>query len=157
MNSDLLRQVLLARLAGGSGGVSTTDVLTQVLQGDPRFAAVAQVMQAGAVANVASDAEADADVQDGQDTLSDAPDAPAVEAAMREVLDECERLRARSARLAAALGACHLCWGEDASCSYCSGTGSVGTFLIDRAAFDAEIGPALDQLNNRYRRFPNTQ
>lgn len=45
--------------------------------------------------------------------------------------------------LAAALGACEACWGEDKRCPDCRGKGSAGYFEPDRALFDRYIMPAL--------------
>jgi hypothetical protein len=59
--------------------------------------------------------------------------------AMREELDE---LRERQDRLAAALGACPDCWGEDPECEVCGGTGTPGSFVPDLRLYRVLVSPA---------------
>ena len=44
--------------------------------------------------------------------------------------------------LALALGACTLCWGEDAACRACRGRGKPGIFQPDETLFNAWVLPA---------------
>ena len=64
----------------------------------------------------------------------------------RLVEAEAEALRERNDILAAAVGACHLCWGEDAGCRGCHGRGSPGARRPERVAFRRYITPALRRL-----------
>ena len=44
---------------------------------------------------------------------------------------------------AAAVGACHLCWGDDNHCHMCGGKGKPGFLHPDLALFNELIAPAL--------------
>ena len=44
---------------------------------------------------------------------------------------------------AAALGACHLCWGNDHQCHLCAGKGKPGFLQPNMALFNELIAPAL--------------
>ncbi|WP_037499892.1 hypothetical protein [Sphingomonas jaspsi] len=54
----------------------------------------------------------------------------------------CRRLE----RLAAALGACPNCFGEDLLCDQCDGRGRPGSDLPDPAEFNQFVSPALDRV-----------
>lgn len=69
---------------------------------------------------------------------------------MRELTDtvtkvyaELEVLRKRNDALAAALGACYLCFGSDPLCEKCSGGGSPGSRPPEPAAYREYVLPAL--------------
>jgi hypothetical protein len=59
---------------------------------------------------------------------------------------EVQELQLRNDTLAAALGACYLCWGELPDCELCRGSGTVGYFPIDTLAFSEFVLPALRYL-----------
>ena len=59
---------------------------------------------------------------------------------LREELDE---LRRRELDVAAALGACAECWGDDRDCDDCRGRGRPGWRRPDPRAFDEWVRPAL--------------
>lgn len=56
---------------------------------------------------------------------------------------ELEALRERNDTLAAALGACHLCFGTDPLCSACAGRGRPGSRPPEPAAYREYVLPAL--------------
>ncbi len=58
---------------------------------------------------------------------------------------ELEDLRERNDTLAAALGACYLCWGEDRECPECNGKGRPGFFTPDTELFTEFVAPALNR------------
>lgn len=62
---------------------------------------------------------------------------------------EVEEFRFRNDTLAAALGACYLCWGENITCENCVGQGTAGYFAIDAPAFSEFIAPALRAFKNQ--------
>jgi len=70
-------------------------------------------------------------------------------------------LRDRTDRLAAALGACCLCWGEDAGCRACRGRGRPGFAIPDELQFEELVLPAVLALRAQRARFgrpsPNPQ
>jgi hypothetical protein len=62
---------------------------------------------------------------------------------MRQLRREIEYLRRRSDTLAAALGACYLCWGRDPACVQCLGAGHPGWNEPDELLFRRLVGPAI--------------
>jgi hypothetical protein len=61
---------------------------------------------------------------------------------MDAMRDELEELRERQDRLAAALGACADCWGEDPECEVCGGMGAPGSFVPDPRLYRTLVSPA---------------
>ncbi|MCB8978729.1 MAG: hypothetical protein H6657_15010 [Ardenticatenaceae bacterium] len=59
---------------------------------------------------------------------------------------ELEDLRERNDTLAAALGSCYLCWGEDPDCEECQGRGKVGAFTPDKELFRQYVAPVVQTL-----------
>jgi len=62
---------------------------------------------------------------------------------LRLLRGELEELRDWNKALAAALGACARCWGEDPDCSSCQGSGSPGWEVPNRPLFTAFVVPAV--------------
>jgi hypothetical protein len=62
---------------------------------------------------------------------------------IRMLRAEVEQLRRRSDTLAAALGACYLCWGRDAACVQCLGAGRPGWNEPDETLFRRLVYPAI--------------
>lgn len=56
---------------------------------------------------------------------------------------ELETLRGRNDAVAAALGACYLCFGEDPACPECGGRGHPGSLTPEPAAFRRYVVPAV--------------
>lgn len=56
---------------------------------------------------------------------------------------EVDALRSRVDRLAAAVGACPECWGEDAGCRWCRGRGRPGFIPPDPQEFALIVVPAI--------------
>jgi hypothetical protein len=67
----------------------------------------------------------------------------------KSLLSEVQALRDRADQLAAALGACCLCWGQDVSCRICRGRGAPGFALPDEALFEYYVLPAVVLLRGR--------
>jgi hypothetical protein len=61
--------------------------------------------------------------------------------------DELDELRDRNDMLAAALGACAQCWGEDPGCELCAGGGGPGSYPPDQHLFDQLVRPGLRKLH----------
>jgi len=74
----------------------------------------------------------------------------------RSMFAELEILRERNDTLAAALGACHICFGSDPMCSECAGRGIPGSADPDPTAFGTYVMPAVHRerwlLRERERR-----
>jgi hypothetical protein len=68
---------------------------------------------------------------------------------VRDLCAELEELRERNDVLAAALGACHLCWGEDPGCPACGGLGRPGAAPPDRQLFARLVAPAVQAAQPR--------
>jgi hypothetical protein len=64
-----------------------------------------------------------------------------------EMEDELDELRDRNDTLAAALGACAQCWGEDPGCELCAGGGGPGGYPPDPQLFDRLVRPGLRRLH----------
>ncbi len=78
--------------------------------------------------------------------LTEAPsgslDDPMVAATLTALYDEVETLRHINDRLAEALGACLLCWGEHSDCPSCSGQGHPGWHAPEGRLFAELVAPA---------------
>lgn len=59
---------------------------------------------------------------------------------------EIERLEEINDTLAAALGACAVCWGDDPDCETCRGRGGPGSLSPDRGLFERLVLPAARRL-----------
>jgi hypothetical protein len=81
-----------------------------------------------------------------EDAETSAPPDPAM-SELREHVEsmfaELTLLRERSDNLAAAVGACCLCWGDDAECRVCRGRGRPGFAVPDRPLFEEFVLPAV--------------
>lgn len=69
-----------------------------------------------------------------------ASDARVLKADFDDALDELDDL-------ARALGACHICWGENKHCEKCRGKGRSGHFIPDERLFRTLIMPALKRVS----------
>lgn len=123
-------------------------LLAQLGQDDPRMAALCRFF-VQRQAQVAQDAAATC-----EDALhADAAAVAQVEARLerlrgiaRGMHAELRVLRERDAVLAAALGACAACWGEDPACAECAGHGRPGAALPDAPLYARVIAPAVRHL-----------
>ena len=68
---------------------------------------------------------------------------------LRDIYAELEELQLRNDSLAAALGACYLCWGEDFECPDCGGHGRPGASQPDQALFASWIVPAIRRIRSK--------
>jgi len=110
-------------------GTDPMQALLQQYDGDPRLRLLAQILQARAQAPSAIPTPA-ATVEEMESRF----------ARMRRAHAE---LRDQYLRIAAALGACARCWGEDARCRECGGAGTSGFFEPDRELFLCYVLPAV--------------
>lgn len=72
-----------------------------------------------------------------------------LEQTVNKLYRELEDLRGRNDALAAALGACYLCWGDDLQCPICQGRGTSGWQASDEILFDQWVVPAVRALQLR--------
>jgi hypothetical protein len=68
------------------------------------------------------------------------------------LLEENRLHQERLERLASALGACPLCFGEDLLCEQCDGRGRPGSELPDTDEFNQFVSPALDRVKAEFLR-----
>jgi hypothetical protein len=112
------------------------EVLQQFDHADPQLRLIARLLHA-------------------QTQRTQAPAAP-----RRPTADELERslgrlrhayveLREQYRRLAAALGACARCWGDDPRCRECGGAGTSGFFDPDPELFEWYVVPAVRRVRTR--------
>jgi hypothetical protein len=106
-------------------------MMQALAQQNPTLAWFAQMLQAQRQAS-------EAPVEPGEeellrDALTQAElRAQKLERIVRRLAAELEDAHARLADLAAAFGACGLCWGDDAHCPSCRGRGKPGRFAPDQ-------------------------
>jgi len=141
---------LLARLRGAGADTNqiTQEVITELSTRNPalsQFATRLAELQRSRVIDVEPD-----------DNGADTPAPEYAESAIkdlkqtaRDLLSEVEALRDRADQLAAALGACCACWGEDVSCRMCRGRGAPGFTLPDEALFEHYVLPAVFMLRGQ--------
>lgn len=65
---------------------------------------------------------------------------------LKSLYAEIGTLRARNDALAAALGACYLCFGDDPVCPECGGNGVPGSLQPEAAAFRQYVTPAIRRI-----------
>ncbi|MGZ3183106.1 MAG: hypothetical protein ACXU8N_11760 [Telluria sp.] len=114
-------------------------MLAQVEQSNPQAAAIVRALQERSRAAAPAPAE-----EEDEDSCRIArADLEQLQAAAAQALQDIEALRARQAELAAALGACPLCFGSDPACLECGGRGQPGALAPEPAAFRTHVLPAL--------------
>ena len=137
MTSDL-NTMLLQRLTAGNGAKPALhEMVAQMAEDDPRMGMVAQYLasrEQPPVIDLEEEAPRAAERREALQRL---------EGTVKKLYSELEELRERSDSIAAALGACYLCWGEVRRCEVCGGKGRSGWQPRDPALFDEWIAPAL--------------
>lgn len=115
------------------GAPADVDALMQSFaQQNPTLAWVAQMLQAQRQNSEALPVD-DAESQALREALADSEQrAQKLERIARRLSAELEAANARLADLAAAFGACGLCWGDDSRCPSCRGRGKPGRFAPDQ-------------------------
>jgi hypothetical protein len=73
------------------------------------------------------------------------------------LLEENQLHHERLERVAGALGACALCFGEDLLCERCDGQGRPGADLPDPTLFNQFVSPALDRVKAEFLRPTRTR
>jgi hypothetical protein len=113
---------------------------------NPQLAMLAQIMQSRAPVSQSGDAGANSAAEEEIASLTAQLDEMRVrldttQRQMRRLLDAHRAATDRIADLAAALGACGLCWGEDAACPNCRGRGRAGMVRPDSELRARLLGP----------------
>lgn len=118
---------------GFPGAPADVDALMQnFAQQNPTLAWVAQMLQAQRQ-NTEAPVIDDGETQALREALADSEQrAQKLERIARRLAAELEGATTRLADLAAAFGACGLCWGDDPRCPSCRGRGKPGRFAPDQ-------------------------
>ena len=158
---------LLARMnsTGPGGCPNVEELLAQQAATNPMAAMLAKQFAAQKAAREAIDQSR---VIDMEATPTPAEEeeaaAAAMEARSRELnelrekmnmmLTELELLRQRNDTLAAAVGACCLCWGQNIDCRSCRGRGGPGFCIPDESLFEEFVLPAVRTLRAQKAKNP---
>jgi len=160
-NSDSSVAEVLARLNVSSGGNPSPDpqqLLAQLGGGNPLLMALgkqfAEMQGSGSsrTNGPINDVEPEpqhAQAIDRAKELSEEASANAVNELREDVKSlsaELKALRERNDLLAATLGACCLCWGQDPECRFCRGRGRPGFTMPDEAHIGEFVLPAIQRL-----------
>jgi DNA repair exonuclease SbcCD ATPase subunit len=145
---------LMARMqsSGDSSALNVEELLAQQVQTNPMAAMlIKQMAEQKARADEEKarviDVEATATVEEIEEPVDESR---ATLCELREnakvLQDELELLRERNDALAAAVGACPLCWGHNLDCRGCRGRGGPGFCTPDESLFDEFVLPAVRTL-----------
>jgi hypothetical protein len=146
---------LLAALAGGN-----VDPMTMILSqlgsqtsDNPTFSMLKTMLeqrrQAAVVETTASCEESEVDAASSEAAQQREQDLRELKDTVDKVYAELEALRARNDNLAAALGACFLCFGADAACVECAGRGHAGARMPELSAYREFVLPAVRRVQSR--------
>ncbi len=121
---------------GGDPQAAMARMMTELTQSNPQLAMLAQLMQTRNAAPVEEDDDEpdarDAEIAELTERLAQTQER--LDAARQQgsrLLKAHREATERLADLAAALGACGRCWGEDSTCRYCRGRGLPGMVRPD--------------------------
>ena len=155
MSADPYSMLLESYASGSQGGVGVEQLLAQMGEGDPRVGLVTKYLASRREAEEAEAEEAAA--AEAQAAAAEAEKQAAMRTLQRmarSMYAELEELRGRNDMLAAALGACYLCWGENALCEVCGGAGAPGSTPPDAELFAALVVPAARRMQRRRKAPP---
>jgi hypothetical protein len=150
MSADPYSMLLESYASGSAGGVGVEQLLAQMGETDPRVSLVTKYLASRreaeeAEAEVSATAEAEREAAEAEKQAA----LRSLQRMARSMYAELEELRGRNDMLAAALGACYLCWGENVSCEVCGGAGAPGSAPPDGEMFAALVVPVLRRMQRR--------
>jgi hypothetical protein len=145
---------LFAVLSGALDGSRPVDFFSMLKtqlesQPNPKAAMVLRLLEqrrqheAAAFERLQQEAAAESVEAEAQSSAAAQADLENVQQVVQTIYAELETLRARSAALAAAVGACPICFGEDPRCATCGGLGAPGSRRPEPAAFRQYVLPAF--------------
>jgi hypothetical protein len=162
--TDPALQTLLSGMDAGASGdalPSVQELLSQLESTNPTAGLIAKYLAARQVSESQSSSE-EAIVVEGEAVYAAEVQSVAVEqferlaqvvqrlgGQVKKLRAELDQLREVNDALAAALGACYLCWGKDAGCPVCHGTGRPGTAIPDKQLFARFVAPVLHTLQEQ--------
>ena len=129
------RKAMLAALTGGGDGAPQIDMIMKL------------IVDQGEDANAALREELMAEVREEQ-----AEAVAELSATARRLFEERAACSQRLEDLAAALGACPACFGDDLLCDTCHGTGRPGARAPEAAEFARYVMPAVERVRSALRR-----
>lgn len=143
-------ETLVERLGDGKPLPSPAELLAELGVGDPQLGRLLQLVAERQAAQAEVDVLDDEteEVEPGEVGPGEAATATGEEnSSLVHALDEeVDALRRRNDALAAGLGACYLCWGEDAGCPACRGRGRPGARRPEPAAYERLVAPAARRM-----------
>jgi hypothetical protein len=92
---------------------------------------------------------------DDHEVMSLREEMASIQNTLEDQMQLIQELTDRNQELAAALGACPACWGEDDRCPDCRGHARPGTRKPDRRCFEYYVSPLLRRL--QARKFPHRE
>jgi hypothetical protein len=105
----------------------------------------------------ASEANAELEVEENQEQGEDsAAELSELRLYMKGMFAEIKLLRERNDALAAAVGACCLCWGQNLECRSCRGRGGPGFCMPDESLFEEFVLPAIQTLRAQKAKIKNS-
>lgn len=142
---------------GGAGDTDPMAILISSLeaqaQSNPKMAQILRCLEQRRVQqmqNSAAETATEDRTGDDEDEYERSPHLGSKVSELHDLLEqayaEVETLQVRNDALAAALGACHLCFGEDRRCEECGGRGVPGSRRPEPAAFRKFVLPALQRI-----------
>lgn len=136
---ELLMQQMLSGQQSGSGEMSRMFAEHE----DPRIRLIAQFM---GPQNAAS--AADPGQPENVEVIEVEPPRPAITSTslrrkLRRLVEDLRAAQTTGDTLAAALGACYLCWGEYPRCEHCGGAGRPGWCEPDAELYAEYVAPAV--------------
>ncbi len=147
--NDVLMQMLAGGRAPGMSAANIPEMLATLAARNPQMAPIVQQLQERFAQQSAGPAEVPMEEPEIMEPARTSRRQEELKRVAKRMFVELQAWRARSEMLAEALGACHLCWGEDEGCSYCSGEGCIGTYVIKAQVFEDVVGPAMQQVRQR--------
>ena len=162
MDGNIRSQLLVALTAGANRGSVVQGLLSQLSDSDPTVSLISQYLAQRQ--EQGSENYVDAlPTEDAGEQVEAEEQTRALTQALTQLREkvngmyaELRRLRDRNETLAAALGACYLCWGEDLECPNCRGRGLPGYSYPERRLFMEYVAPAVRALQlweNANKRF----
>ncbi|NDJ16439.1 hypothetical protein [Myxacorys almedinensis] len=145
-----MNQILMNMLLSGQGGqANLEEMLNDNSDLDPMARMV--LSQALSTSNAQKDEDHEIDLDDDDEAPSRRRRAikrlrsrfTAMQQQIELLQQQIEELETHNDELAAALGACYLCWGQDSHCPECHGKGKPGTMALDWALFEEWVLPAV--------------
>ena len=141
MNSEL-STLLMEQLHTPNGDkFELKDMLKQMAEQDPRMGMLTKLL-AQREAERNHEAETEHQVIESR-TVQRQESLRRLQGLVQKLYREVKVLRQRNDTLAAALGSCYLCWGEDPLCMHCGGQGQPGASPPDAGLFSELITPAV--------------